>query len=274
MKKCCTYLSLAIVFSLIDQSCKDKITDPIQTVADSLLTVEGVIEDMILPGDAPLHGTEGLSWGDGGGGATLPLPCPAKNYKGEWFEAMTCWGQAYIARTGNTATNVRVQIRNVKTKLLKKNGKWIIVQSGNILGAAFVESFANNENKPADIRNESANGGGVSVIVGIGDYAGYNFHWWLGPRAAVDVNDIVGVFTTCQARLIVDNPDLPDDRANSKTLLDMGADWWLNMTTGWLPGWSANSGIGGGRMKWVKNDWQHFSMCTLSPEQIRANPPF
>lgn len=53
----------------------------------------------------------------------------------------------------------------------------------------------------------------------------------------------------------------------------MGGDWWLNLHTGWLPDWSANSGIGNGRSKWVTTDWQSFNMCTLMPEQISATPP-
>jgi len=53
----------------------------------------------------------------------------------------------------------------------------------------------------------------------------------------------------------------------------MGADWWLNMTVGWLPDWSANFGIGGGRNKWVTSNWQTYTMCTETPAQILANPP-
>jgi len=231
-----------------------------------------IIDDMTLTPDAPLHGTEGLSWGTGEA-SPQPMPVPAKNWKGEWWQAMTSWGQVYIPRTGSTATNTRCQIRNVVTKLLKTDGIWYTAQSGTFGGSAYIEDFANNTNKDAGARDESANEGGLSVIVGAGNWAGYNYHFYTNGRAFVDVNTVIGVFTTCEARLIMDDPYGTDDRTNCKNLLQMGSDWWLNTTVGWLPDWSANSGIGGSRSKWVTSDWQSYSMCTLTPPQISANPP-
>ncbi len=188
---------------------------------------------------------------------------------------MTNWGQAYIPVAGSTAINTRCQIRNVKSYQLRNDRKWYLVQNSlSPEGAAYVENFANNANIASGARDESANGGGVSVIVGVGAWAGHNFHFWsAGGRAIVDETNIVGVFTTCEARLIVDDPNKPDDRSTCKNILQMGADWWLNTTTGWLPDWSANSGIGGGRSKWVTSNWQSFNFCTLTPTQIFANPP-
>lgn len=234
--------------------------------------VQVVIDDMTLPPDAALHGAEAMDWGTGAAGT--PTAVPNKNWKGEWFEAMTNWGQVYIPRAGSTAINTRCQIRNLTSKLLRKNGTWETVQSGGPQGGAFREDFMNNEAINPDVRDESANGGGLSMIVGVGQWTGFNYHFWnTGSRAVVDVNNTVAVYTSCEARLIISNPSLPDDRANCKNLLQMGADWWLNHSGGWLPDWSANSGICGGRAKWVTTEWQTFSMCTLTPTQIRANPP-
>jgi hypothetical protein len=236
-------------------------------------TVQIIIDDMTLPPDAPLHGTEGMSWGTGLA-SPQPMPCPAKNINGDWFQAMTGWGQVYIPREGSLATNTRCQIRNVVTKILHADGTWEQVQSGNPAGAAFVENFAGNASIDAGARDESANGGGVSVIVGTGPWAGYNFHFWPSAgRAAIDTNNIIAVFTTCEARLILDDINKPDDRYICRNILQMGGDWWLNLTIGWLPDWSANSGIGNGRAKWVTSDWQSFNMCTLTPDQVIANPP-
>ena len=234
--------------------------------------VQVIIDDMTLPPDAAFHGTEAMDWGTGAAGT--PTSVPHQNWKGEWFEAMTNWGQVYIPRAGSPATNTRCQIRNLTSKLLRKNGTWETVQSGGPQGAAFREDFKNNEAINPDVRDESANGGGLSMIVGVGQWAGFNYHFWnTGSRAVVDVNNTVAVYTACEARLIISNPSLPDDRATCKNILQMGADWWLNQSGGWLPDWSANGGICGGRAKWVTSEWQTFTMCTLTPTQIRANPP-
>ena len=69
----------------------------------------------------------------------------------------------YIPRTGSNATNTRCQIRNLMTKFLLADGTWMVVQSGSPAGEAFLENFANNASIPADIRDESANSGGISV---------------------------------------------------------------------------------------------------------------
>ena len=242
--------------------------------AQVTVTAQTIIDDMTLVPDAALHGVpSNYSWADGKA-APQPMPVPAKNNKGQWWRAMTTWGQAYIPVTGSSATNTRMQIRNLVTKLLYKSGKWYEVQHGDPQGAAFVEDFVNNASMSAGERNEAANGGGKSVIVGVGQWAGHNYHFWpTGSRANVDIDSVVGVFNFCEARLIVDNPNLPDDRDICKNTLQMGADWWLDQTGGWLPDWSANSGIGGCRSKWVTKDWQSFNFSTLLPEDIIKNPP-
>ncbi len=233
-----------------------------------------IIQDMTLPPDGALHGTESMSWGRGEA-SSQPMSVPARNNKGQWWQATTAWGQAYLPRSGSPAVNTRLQIRNLVTRLLLNNGTWQTVQSSSAPdGAAFVETFKNNEAMDAGARSEAANGGGLSFIVGTGVHAGHNYHFWpKGGRAAVDIHTVVGVFTTCEARLILDDPAGPDDRAQCKNLLQMGADWWLDKKVGWLPDWSANSGIGGTRAKWVTPQWQSFSFCTRTPAQILANPP-
>jgi hypothetical protein len=238
-------------------------------------SAQTIVNDMTLAPVAALHGVpSSYSWASGAA-TPQPMPVPARNNLGQWFQAMTAWGQAYIPVTGSLATNTRCQIRNLQTRLLLTNGTWTTVQtSGSPQGAAFVEDFANNASIAAGERNEANNGGGVSVIVGVGAWAGHNYHFWpYGSRAVVDVSAIVGVFTTCEARLIVNDPTKPDDRATCRNVLQMGADWWLNTTIGWLPDWSANGGIGGGRTKWVTTNWQSFNMCTMLPANILANPP-
>ena len=184
------------------------------------------------------------------------------------FSAMLAWGQLYEDIAGNPATNTRVQIRNIEAYLLsKRDNRWYILQSSRLVhGAAFREDFANNTNKPADIRYE--NDGSISVTAG----GGYNFHFWASNRTAIEPNDIGGIFTTVQARLVLNNPSLPDDRDKARYLLDVGGDYWLNLTVGWNY-WKTNGGIGVGRFKYVRTGWQSFNMTTLSESEIRRNPP-
>ena len=185
------------------------------------------------------------------------------------FKAMTAWGQLYEAAEGNPATNTRVQIKNIQAYLLsKQDGKWHLLQdSKKVEGAAYREDFAGDVNQPADIRYEPD--GSVSVKTS----PGYNYHFWTADgRAVINPNDIAGIFTTVQARLIIDNPQQADDRFKARYLLSMGGDYWQSLNAHW-DNWTTNGDIGIGKFKYVTTEWQAFNMTTLTPKEIRRNPP-
>lgn len=224
-------------------------------------SIATIIYDITPPHEEIPHGvsTE-LSW------ASKPRVGMGNNP--ENFKAMTAWGQLYEDSLGNPATNSRVQIKNIQAYMLsKRDNKWHLLQGSlKVEGAASREDFAENVNNPADIRYELD--GSVSIKTG----GGYNFHFWPPGRASIEPNDVDGIFTTVLARLIVDNPQQPDDRASARYLLSMGGDYWLSLTADW-DNWTTNGDIGIGKFKYVTTKWQAFNMITLSPTQVRLNPP-
>ncbi len=221
-----------------------------------------IIYDMQPPHEGLPHGVpKRYNWAFG------PRVGMGKNSQG--FRAMIVWGQLYEAAKGNPASNSRVQIRDIKAYILsKRDGKWHLLQnSRRVEGNAYREDFVGDINKPPDIRYEQD--GSISVKAG----KGYNFHFWCANgKAPIGPNDVGGIFTTVQARLVVDNPQRPDDRAQARYLLSMGGDYWLNLTAKWDNG-KTNADIGIGKFKYVKKKWQAFNMTTLSPNEIRQNPP-
>lgn len=227
--------------------------------------LQNIIDDMTKEPDGAPHGVpENYSWADGRASVVFGV---ADNMK-----AAMAWGQLYVPKDfhGVEPKNTRVQIRNMKMYILSnRDNTWIIVQnSKNVAGSAFVENFKNNDNIPADIRKEPD--GGISTMAG----EGYNFHFWPADgRCNIDPLDVGGVFVTVEARLIIANPGMPDDHTAARYILSVGGDWWKDTKTDWLPDWSANRGIGSGRFKLVKNEWQSFSMTTLSVDKLRENPP-
>ena len=224
-------------------------------------SIETIVGDMHLPHEGIPHGVpRGYDW------ATGPRIQRGNNTTG--FQALTAWGQFYEDDGGNPAANTRVQIRNIRTYILgKQDGAWHLVQSSSsVTGAAYREDFIGNVHKPADIRNEPD--GGISATAG----GGYNFHFWPKGRVSIAPGNIAGVYATVQARLIVDNRHLPDDRATARYLFNMGGDYWLNLTAGW-DNLRTNRGIAIGRFKYVTGEWQAFNMTTLTEDEIRRNPP-
>jgi hypothetical protein len=152
--------------------------------------------------------------------------------------------------------------------LSKKDGQWHILQAGRkVEGAAYREDFAEDVNKPPDIRQEPDTT--VSVTAG----NGYNYHFWPSTgRAVIDPDDVGGIFTTVEARLILDDSSGQDDRPKALYLLSMGGDYWSSVSAQW-DNFKTNGDIGIGRFKYVRTGWQAFNMTSLTADALRRNPP-
>ena len=72
------------------------------------------------------------------------------------------------------------------------------------------------------------------------------------------------------ARLIVGNPSLADDRSTAQYLCGSGADYYPAVSG---PGIQNNPSVGNGKMKYVQVDWRSFAMSTLTQAQLESNPP-
>lgn len=230
-------------------------------------TIQTIIDDMTLPHEDKLHGIPSTSnW------AHNPRIGFGTSEKKNTFTAFTAWGQIYETADGNSAKNTRVQIRRMRAYYMsKKQKEWIVLQAIDpIEGAAYVEDFVDDVSIQADIRDESNNGGGISVTAG----NGYNFHFWpQNARKSIDPEDVDAVFTTYEARLIVNDENLPDDRSCAKYLAGGGGDYWKNLTATWTPGWTSNNDFAIGRMKFVTCEWQSFNAYAGSFDLLAVNPP-
>jgi hypothetical protein len=189
------------------------------------------------------------------------------------WTASTAWGVVYVASQGNSATNTRVNLRDMQLYFLSKSkGTWSLLQStGKPDGEAYPEDFSGNS-KGADVRTESD--GTISVTAGMGTRAGYNFHFYPDVRGAINPNDVGGIVALFQARLIVGNPNLPDDRSTANYVAESGADYWPSLT-GALP--ASYNGVtppvGNGKFKYVRSNWRSFAMTTMTQSQLANNPP-
>ncbi len=124
---------------------------------------------------------------------------------------------------------------------------WLLLQDTDYPdGAAYLEDFSGDISKPGDVRKEPD--GSISVKAG----GGYNFHFYPSDRATINPNDIGGILIILEARLIVDNSALPDDRSSAKYLCGAGADYYPSLTGGWPGNLSYNPGVGIGKMKLVR----------------------
>lgn len=228
----------------------------------SQTTLDEIIGDMKLPHEGLPHGVPvGFNW--------QAKPRVGATEPGPGWTAAIAWGQVYEWAGGNHATNTRVQIKDLAMYYLsKKDNKWHLLQSSvRVSGANYVEDFAGDVNKPANIRVEKD--GSISTTCG----GGYNFHFWPNTgRITIPLNDVAGCFVTVKARLIVNDAAKPDDREKAKYLMSVGGDWWQSLTAPW-DNWKTNWDIGIGRFRYIKSEWKSFSMYSVPADTLRKNPP-
>ena len=152
--------------------------------------------------------------------------------------------------------------------LQKSSGKWLLVQNTSTpTGAAYLDDFSGDVNKPADIRLEPD--GTISATAG----HGFDFHFYPENRASINPNDIGGIVVILEARLIVGDPSKPDDRSEARYLCGAGADYYLRLTGSWPGDTSFDPGVGNGKLKFVQQQWRSFAMTTLSENRLQENPP-
>jgi hypothetical protein len=183
------------------------------------------------------------------------------------FHAVSAWGQIYEDEAGSPARNVRVSCKDISLYILsRRTGKWRKANaSRRVNGANYVEDFSGNVSKPAALRDEP--GGAVSATLG----GGWNFHLYsIRGRAPIDPADVAGVVSVYSARVIMDDPNGPDERHLARYLASAGADYWLDRYVGAAPGTVGDVGIG--KARYLTSDWLTLTMSTLSLRQLERHP--
>lgn len=224
-------------------------------------TLATVLADMQTADEERPEGVpDGYSWAWG-------PTCGTSTPTNPLCTAGTYGGQVYFGASGRgTDTNTRVQIRMVEMYVYSiSQAKWLVMMQANgefngngISGGFFVEDYAGNASVPGSIRDESANGGGISVMLPRqrdGRGVGYNFEFFGNNRGSIPVaaSDVAAGFTTMQARLVLDNPGGTDDRHLANYVVNQEFDWWVNLTIGFDQGQN-NPGGAQGRFRRVPTD--------------------
>lgn len=224
---------------------------------------------------------EGLPHGVPSGYAWYEKSCMSTGYQFKpEFPYLTMWGQVYEDKVGNPATNTMVQLRSMKSYYLSKStGEWILCcdsDKSGFGGAKYSESFGGKGTIKYTPRDESSNGGGISVNAG----SGYNYHFWhAGSRGQLVTDDVAALFMTLETRLVVDDTSKTDDRDTARFMVSVGADIWCPddmINVYYAQDEVPNQCPAMGRFKYVKKYWRAVNSWWApdnSGDVIRDNPP-
>lgn len=178
------------------------------------------------------------------------------------IDNITGWGQIYEEAAGSPATNTRVKIRKHRTYILSQStGQWwtLVYDEQPSDGTGYWEDFS-NDTHVVNYRTEAD--GYTSVKPG----DGYCYHFYQG--ASLDPSDVAGVVTIFEAKLILEDSNLPDDRDIANFIASGGIDQYAI-------GHEYAGDIGIGKFKRVTNEWRTFTTSCPPFElaDIESNPP-
>jgi hypothetical protein len=180
--------------------------------------------------------------------------------------AFVYWGTVYIPATGNRSVNTRVNIRDCRAYWKRTStGAWTSFGPETPRDIADYPEDFQGRSVRSNVRTELD--GSISVFPQTGKTSHFNGPY---PRIPVPYDDVAGIVTVCEARLIKDDPAGIDDRNTAKFLINMGADYYQSVTGS---GIENNPSIGGSRFQFVTTAWRSFAFTTLSYAQLVSDPP-
>lgn len=246
------------------------------------LSIETVIRDMHQPNEAiPLHPT--FDW------QRHPhimqyapkghmLPDWWKGARPEWCYTFLSWYTAYEAggpdgkeAGANRATNTRVQVRNLRAYIMWEDGRWTRVDD---TGSPRVDLWSypfKRAGRSSRAREERERGNSVKPVYP-------DFHHGYGTTYALDNPwDVRAVFVAMDFRLVIDDPDGPDDRDKARYVVNVGADYYPGRGRGW--GLDYAPGVGSGRYLLATKSWRTATLLVpnkdhgVSFQRLRERPP-
>jgi hypothetical protein len=200
------------------------------------------------------YGPLGYSWEQG--------PDATADHPPGGYTAATMWGTVNFGHSGPGGDqNVRIQLRYLELYVLV-SGVWHVGQQCNSanIGVQVQSADYTVSGPAANVRDETGNGGGVSVLMPKGTVNGsvaglqhWSFQFYPNTGRA-DVSAYVGSiqsgFTTFQTRLILDAPAGTDDRHLGNYVANSGGDWWQSLTSGY----PSNGQLAQGQMVRIPQD--------------------
>jgi len=266
-------------------------------------TIDTIINDMTLENDSRLDGIPNFLWATGPQPAAvlmgadprgskmqswwLNMPSVLAQYKdSDLWSAYVQWFIVFEG-VGNGANNVRVEVRNPRTYYLSRSTNTWNVVGGLLPGSSWFQAWKTDllwANDNVDARRNAD--GSVAIKINRGSPYATHGIW---PQGKIDISPIVAdiraLFVTVQARLVVDNPALPDDRASANLLMHVGGDYYPDMSATAATSFPPSAGLS--RSKRITSNWQSFNFATIDAARqdyqgstasiptslFRSNPP-
>jgi hypothetical protein len=207
-----------------------------------------------------------------------------------WFEVEAAGDGGDCSLDTNRATNTKVQIGWTRGYYLMNDNSWVLATQtkDNIKSGAGSQHPHNGQvNFPIGTSrcdpytsvfyDEQIANSGINVVTKIaGEFSTvkpqhyFRYHGW-AARVPIDLSNVKGIFGQTYMRLIVENPNLPDDRHLTNYVGHLASDSYLRGAT---KPYKGDNGVS--RYKKITNEWEPFNFFSGSwatKAELAANPP-
>lgn len=180
------------------------------------------------------------------------------------FTAVTGKGQVYpkAGAPAYSSPGGSITVANAKTYVhLRTTREWVLVQdhaTDEIAGTHFASDFSSKPAKGMSLRAQLDR----SVVIGTPP-AGYNDLFWLAKRGTYAAGSVDGVYVQM---------DMRTNDPNMKFVANVGADWWLDASTGIVHDF-AISGVGLSNWVELSTRWSTLRFYSGNDAQLQADPP-
>jgi len=240
-------------------------TTTVQEIIDDMGTVNEAVA--VLPNSQGWNQTDSI-------GSVLMGTIPSGNRLPSWalaavnavYETSAYW-TAYVPWwvfyevAGNAATNTRIEVRFPRTYIKYRNSSvWQGFQTTNSLfhfraAKQFITAIGGT-------LEEATNSSGNTEIY-FPPNSDFVIHG-IGAGAVINPFDLDCIYSSFQARLVVRNAALADDRAQALYCAHAGGDFYPTLSTTQQQIGDYVPGAGIGKMKRVTSNWRSFNFATLT----------
>ena len=210
------------------------------------------------------------------------------NRQNVWFEIESAGDGGDCSSDMNRATNTLVEIGWARLYFLMNDDSWVLVsetkdqiKGGN--GGRHPNTNSNfswesercNSQTKEFYNIQKSQPGTVVMTRKVGQFTTaepnnyYRYHAW-ASRVPIDLSRVKGVFGQVYMRLIVKNPNLPDDRHLADYVAHIGSD-----SSNTNDSYQYKGGNGISRYKKITNNWQpiNFLSGAFTKAKLETNPP-
>jgi hypothetical protein len=197
--------------------------------------------------------------------------CGPRNMPDDGSDRHNPWGQLLPDPSTPTNLNAGIELGPMVFYVqFKSTGEWKTYEHGLPNGGYVFVSGDNLPEAPNTAYNPIPGpGGGLFHKMGMGNWVqNQGTHWWPGHEHEYLKNsDIKHLAVSVTARVVLEDPDGPDDRDQARYLIGIGMDRRA------ADGCCNTGGTLMSRHRYVTNEWQTFTMHDICPDMVEIERP-